>query len=188
MFCKKCGANIADGASFCKSCGAEQSAPAQQPVQQYQQPVAQVQYAYPQGYAQPKKKKTGLIIGLIAGGAAIIALVIVLIVVFAGGGSGSSNDDGSYYGNWNIKKVYGQECEGQGMTLTMTGSYYQVEMNGTPIEYVEVTRKDGNTGYFTAGQTAQFEVHENELTMYLDGAEYIVATRRQKNRRRTRNC
>ncbi len=181
MFCKKCGANIADGARFCKSCGAEQSAPTQQPVQQYQQPVApvaQVQYAYPQGYAQPKKKKTGLIIGLIAGGVAIIALVIVLIVVFAGGGSGSSNDDGSYYGSWNIKKVYGQECEGQGMTLTMTSSYYQVEMNGTPIEYVEVTRKDGNTVYFTTGQTAQFEVHGNELTMYLDGTKYIVATRR----------
>ena len=35
-----------------------------------------------------------------------------------------------------------------------------------------------NTVYFTTGQTAQFEVYGNELTMYLDGTEYIVASQR----------
>lgn len=174
MFCKKCGADIADGARFCKKCGAEQSAPAQQPVQQYQQPVAQVQYAYPQGYAQPKKKKTGLIVGLIAGGVAVVALVVILIVVFAGGSSGGS---GGYYGEWKIESVYGTDCSWSNMTLSLTPSYYQVKMGDSVVEHAEYIKYGENSVRFDTGQIARMEIYGDRLTMYLDNDEYIKARR-----------
>ena len=97
MFCAKCGAKIEDDAVFCSKCGARQGVAAQEetPVQA---PVA-APAANPTGNAelntpaQPdnieapkKKKKTGLLIGLIIGGAvlgvlAVLAVIIMLIVV-----------------------------------------------------------------------------------------------------------
>ena len=70
-----------------------------------QQPVPQSGYtpqpayapapapAYP-GYApgpQPKKKKTGLIVGLIAGGAAVVIAAVVLLIIFIKPGGGPAS-------------------------------------------------------------------------------------------------
>ena len=98
--CVNCGAPLKEGQKFCAACGTQQpQQPAyeqpvyEQPVYEqpaYQQPVyEQPQYNYqqPYGYAapvqQPKKKKTGLIIGIAVAAVAVIALVLVLIL---GGG------------------------------------------------------------------------------------------------------
>ncbi len=52
MFCKQCGAEIADGASFCTECGAQQTAP--QAAPQPQQPQQPNYGQAPQGAAQPQ--------------------------------------------------------------------------------------------------------------------------------------
>lgn len=60
--------------------------PPQPPYNQPQQPYAQQPYAQQPPYqGAPKKKKTGLIIGLIAGGVVLIAAAVVLILIFTGG-------------------------------------------------------------------------------------------------------
>lgn len=58
MFCKNCGAQITDGASFCTNCGASVAEPPVQPVQQpvapvYQQPVYQQPVYQQPVYQQP---------------------------------------------------------------------------------------------------------------------------------------
>lgn len=77
-FCHNCGSPLDDGMLFCGSCGAKQDAvpqaqaqPQLQPQSAPQQPVYQ-QPAPPQ---PPKKKKTGLIVGLSAAFVAVAALV-----------------------------------------------------------------------------------------------------------------
>lgn len=102
-FCMNCGNPIDKGAAFCTNCGAkvdapQENQPARQPVQTYgdsytqspQQPqqqyipASQPGQQYPQyGNQQPpKKKKTGLIIGLsIAGAMTVFAIVIIVIIL-----------------------------------------------------------------------------------------------------------
>ncbi len=57
----------------------------QQPLGQTQQPYAQQPYGMPPYQGAPKKKNTGLIIGLIAGGVVLIAAAVVLVLLFMGG-------------------------------------------------------------------------------------------------------
>lgn len=100
MTCTQCGYQNPEGSRFCRQCGtplqasndaAPFSPPApQQPI--YQQQPSQGAYApaqqqYPPQYgSQPtKKKKTGLIIGLISGSVVIIAAAVVLVLMFLTG-------------------------------------------------------------------------------------------------------
>ncbi len=108
MNCTQCGSPLSEGSLFCQACGSpvkEQppvqpaqapppAAPAQpQPIYQQpptqpyaQQPYAQQPYAPPYtGAPQTKKKRTGLIIGIIAGAVVLIGAVVALyLFVFAG--------------------------------------------------------------------------------------------------------
>lgn len=60
--------------------------PPQPPYNQPPQPYAQQPYTQQPPYqGAPKKKKTGLIIGLIAGGVVLVAAAVVLILMFTGG-------------------------------------------------------------------------------------------------------
>lgn len=103
--CPKCGNPLDEGALFCDNCGLRLNAQPQQPPrpnvqpqQTHSQPYAQPQQQYPQQSQQyapyqppyrqnqsapqpPKKKKTGLIIGLICGGTALL-IAAVLVVIF----------------------------------------------------------------------------------------------------------
>ena len=93
--CPKCGNPLDEGALFCDNCGIRLGAqPQQTPPRPYAQPQQQYprqaqQYApYQPPYQQnqpapqpPKKKKTGLIIGLICGGTALL-IAAVLVVIF----------------------------------------------------------------------------------------------------------
>jgi len=86
MFCSKCGQIIADNSAFCVHCGAKNNADIQQPMQptQYQQPV---QFQQPQYYQPvynqpvPKKRRVGLITGIIIALALIIVGIVALIVI-----------------------------------------------------------------------------------------------------------
>ncbi len=86
-FCTNCGATLPDGAAFCTSCGAKlASAPAPRPAAPtYAAPA----YAAPAGYPAPapKKKHTGLIIG-IAAALLVIAAVVVLLLTGVLGSKG----------------------------------------------------------------------------------------------------
>ncbi len=115
MNCTQCGYQNPEGSRFCRQCGsplqqqsdtaqqtAESSAPPPQPQPQapYQpqgafvppqpygqppQPNMQQPYGMPPYSGAPKKKNTGLIIGLIAGGVVLVAAAVVLILLFMGG-------------------------------------------------------------------------------------------------------
>ena len=101
MFCNKCGSQVPDGMNFCNNCGNPmanaapqapqqpmyQQPPMQQPM--YQPPVAPIEQPEP-----PKKKNTGLIIGIVAGVlAVIVAAVLVWGLAFDGFGLKDKDDD-----------------------------------------------------------------------------------------------
>ena len=105
MFCTKCGQPTTPETAFCSHCGnpltgvAEPQATPEPPAQEWRaqppytapqsmpyqqnyyvpQPPAQVYAALPE-----KKKKTGLIIGLVLGGVAVLAIIAVLLFVWPG--------------------------------------------------------------------------------------------------------
>ena len=102
MFCEKCGKEIKEGSAFCTSCGApvqgkpaaaesQPSAPvpvaASQPtgpatvVQPAPPPMAPGAPAFAPLPPPPKKKHTGLIIGIVALVLVIVAIVLVLVLV-----------------------------------------------------------------------------------------------------------
>lgn len=65
MFCNKCGSFIGDQDKFCHYCGAEIIPP--EPVQP----------------SEPKKKNTGLLVGIIiAGGVVLLVVLLVLVTYF----------------------------------------------------------------------------------------------------------
>lgn len=91
-FCTKCGKQHKDSDMFCTGCGNPFAAPAPEQPQQVPAPVYQ---PYPPEHAQtqppqqyppsaPKKKKTGLIIGLSAAAVAGLAVIIGLIIFISG--------------------------------------------------------------------------------------------------------
>lgn len=140
MYCTNCGAPNADDAAFCTSCGTplkaqdtnqpQEQAPAA-PPQAYTPPPQQAyapppqqpyppQQAYPQqhpGYAYPpqapKKKKTGLIIGIVAG-VVVIAIAIALVLILTGGGGGFS-------GKWVVTDTEGWSDYEEGLIFNFKG-------------------------------------------------------------------
>ncbi|MCC8136181.1 MAG: zinc ribbon domain-containing protein [Ruminococcus sp.] len=84
MICNKCGNQIPDGSKFCEKCGAtldgSGTAANNQPV-----------YGGAPAPAEPKKKNTKLIIGIIA--ALVVIVIVIVIVVNALSGPSLSVDD-----------------------------------------------------------------------------------------------
>lgn len=121
-FCTKCGAPLEPGASFCSSCGNRMEvAPPYQAPPVYNAAPAQPQYGYQQpqpGYGyqqpaqqymyQPKKTKTGLIIGIIAAAAVVITGVLLLVFLLPGGGDASvkaAEINGSWSGTIKVENI-----------------------------------------------------------------------------------
>lgn len=135
MNCKNCGAPNAEGATFCANCGAslmaapEEQQPAQPayaPPPQPQQPPPPQAYP-PQGYQQPtgygyppqappKKKKTGLIIGIAVGA---VVLIVALVLILGGGGGKSG-----IAGRWTV-------VDTEGWSDYEEGLIFNFKSNGT---------------------------------------------------------
>lgn len=146
-FCSKCGAQVADGAAFCDSCGARLGI-APQPVRN--NPV----YSAP----APKKRKTGLLIGL----AALLVVGIVIGVLFLTGVLGGG-----------AKGVVG------GGTKTVVGTWVctHTDMDGRQARMVLVLEKDGE-GYAYReedGEKTFFPMSWDEGTLF-DGSDPAAYT------------
>ncbi len=176
MNCSQCGSPIVEGSRFCQKCGAPvqelpnapaqapQTAPSpqplnfQQPQQPPYQPYAQQPYAqqpygappYP-GAFPPKKKKTGLIIGIIAGAVVLIGAALALyLFVFSG-----TSVTGQWY------------CEERGRVLVFSGedTVTGYSLTGTVDGKYEYD-KSKSEGTVTANGTAlSFKVEKNELVL-----------------------
>lgn len=87
MFCKKCGAEIADNAAFCPKCGerVNQVPPAGNPYpnQNYQQPYGGNPYGYNNGYHRPASsgRAPGMIMLIVVGILVLIGGIVSLVSV-----------------------------------------------------------------------------------------------------------
>ncbi len=94
-FCKACGSPLNDGVVFCQSCGTNNSSAPVPPVNvapPAQPQFTQPQYAQPQyGYQPiPKKKNTGVIVGVVLAFVLIVIIGIVVVIVLSNGKNGNS--------------------------------------------------------------------------------------------------
>lgn len=180
MYCYKCGTKLEDGATACYTCGAPQKGnntvvdanmeektygvfsgniPQPQPPQQPQyQPQYQAQYQpqyQPQPVTPPKKKKTGLIIALIAASLVVMAIIGMLVEkLFQEQGYGTDNGD-DYYGFGDIGGVSGNH-----------------NTTGDIVEYTKGTLENGRytnnwanlrvdiTGDWTNGSSEEYAAYE----------------------------
>ncbi len=103
--------------------------PPQQPYPPQQAyPPQHPGYAYPQ--QAPKKKKTGLIIGIVAG-VVVIAIVIALVLILGGGGGGG----GGIAGKWVVTDTEGWSDYEEGLIFNFKGGTLTFEApKGTPDE------------------------------------------------------
>jgi hypothetical protein len=178
-FCTNCGASLPDGTAFCTSCGAK-LAPAPPPnpaAPAYAAPA----YAAPAGYPAPapKKKHTGLIIGIIAA-VLVIAAVVVLFLTGVLGSKGptgtwtlvsSSDDDyepgdleATLYkdGKGYVKHTY---ATSRGDTTSSAYAYFM------STYYLPVTWTD--TVLLIDGEAATFTRDGDTMTVLYKGATLI---------------
>lgn len=113
--CKACGSNVPADARFCQACGGAEfitnNVPTNQPAynqnQYNQQPPVNQAWQPPVPQNQPKKKKTGLIIGIVA--AVLIVLAVIGMVAekaFQDQGYGDNTGNNGDYG-YNIGESNG---------------------------------------------------------------------------------
>jgi hypothetical protein len=129
--------------------------PPQQVPYPPQQPYPQQHpgYGYPQ-QAPPKKKKTGLIIG-IAAGVAVIVIAVVLILVLGGGGGGGIS------GKWVVTDTEGWSDYEEGLIFNFKGGTLTFEApKGTPDELKGMYELMNmiKTKYKTSGDTLTLTV------------------------------
>lgn len=107
-----------------------QAPPAGYPPQAY--PPQQPAYPYPPQAPAPKKKKTGLIIGLSV--AAVAILVVVLILVLGGGGGGAGKS--GIGGKWVVVDTEGWSDYEEGIIFNFksNGTLTYEAPKGTPDE------------------------------------------------------
>ena len=159
-FCSNCGAQVADGAAFCDSCGARLET-AQQPVRN--NPV----YAAP----APKKRKTGLLIGL----AALLVVGIVIGVLFLTGvlGGGAKGIEGTWVATrtedgYPARLVLVLEKGGEG--------YAYQEKNGEKYFFFPLTWDEATI--YADGDPVSYTLDGDSLTAF-DGEGSFVFTRGQ---------
>ncbi len=85
MFCKNCGAQLADGTQFCTSCGAKVVSAVQQSQQVQPQQAAAPQKAKSQADAKAEVKPLNkkVVLGIVIGGCALLLAIIGLVIFLA---------------------------------------------------------------------------------------------------------
>ena len=154
--CTKCGAQVPVESNFCQACGgseffvneAQQPAFAEQPVQQAWQPPM----------PQPKKKKTGLIIGIVAGALVVLAVIgMVAEKVFQNMGYGDSDDIDSDY-------VFDLGGDTDEEDTTPAVSYTKGTFNGVTYENKWADMKLVLPTGFSNADASTYATAENEST------------------------
>lgn len=191
-YCKACGAQVPNDARFCQNCGGSEfnvindeipvvaptvaptSAPAPAPApvqnQNWQQPVQPAPSPAWQQPApvQPKKKKTGLIIGIIVAVVAFILGFVLVIGLFADdSGSSDFDSDSGYNDNYDREEKTTEESPSEYYEEpvsytkgTFDGYTYSNEWAGFTI--------DLPSGYtaFSDSEMAQFENYTTDYGFY----------------------
>ena len=211
MYCNKCGAENNEQARFCTSCGSplgsgaveqagtyyaapqQQAAPQQYAAPQQQAP-AQAPYPYPYApqaapYGQPvqppaKKKKTGLVVGIVA--ILLVAIIAVVLIVFVLPPSG----DG-IVGRWVVTDTDTSDFPvGIIMNFKKNGELKVELTKDAPddvkaqmdlLDMVNITyeTKDDmlvmtlEMGGLTQTNEVKFEVKDNTLTFFDNGEETV---------------
>ncbi len=177
MYCSRCGFQNEPGNAFCSKCGTplEQLAPPQAPPQEAVPPQ---DYVPPQGYAPPpgympqgaappdaryaplppKKKRTGLVIGLIAGGVALVgALAAVYFLVLA-----APKLDGTWV------------CEDRGWVLQIKGqSLTEYSPSGTDTARYSFENGKGEAALRDGGVSFTVTGDRMSLTDEVTGDRYL---------------
>ena len=175
MNCSQCGAPLPEGSRFCQTCGApvnqqpaanaqtpQGAVPPQQPAYQQPQqppypPYTQQPYGTPPYPGPPKKKKTGLIIGLIAGAVILIGAAVALyLFVFSG-----TPVTGQWY------------CEERGQVLVFEddGSATGYSLTGTVDAKYEYDKGKGEGTVSANGTELSFKVDKDGLSLTNDDAD-----------------
>lgn len=166
MFCGNCGHENQDGTAFCVACGNPLRPAGTVPAASQGQaapPLSNTYGGYP-APMQPKKNKTGLILGLVLGGVVLIGLIALLAVLLGGGGSG-------VIGVW--------YCDDPAAVLEFekdgTVSGYSNESDEV-FEY-EFDKKDNTGVIIEDGEEVKFVLDEDELIV----EDYVTFTRAGKS-------
>lgn len=120
--CGKCGAELQDGQNFCPKCGQKADLQIDASVTS-----AISQFNAGVGKDNNKKKKTPLIIGIIAG---VAVLAVILIAVLSGGGKKDFTD------------MYGDMASNSWCTIASDGSYMRLDTNPRDKDSDDLTWSD----------------------------------------------
>lgn len=119
--CSKCGTELQDGQEFCPKCGQKADLQIDSGVNS-----AISQFNASVTKTNEKKKKTPLIVGIIAG---VVVLAVVLIIAL--GGSGGKKD---------FHDMYGDIAAESWCTIASDGSYMKIDTNPYNIDdYIDTT-------------------------------------------------
>lgn len=108
MFCTKCGNQIFEGEKFCRKCGASISANNPEVTQNSFEQVMPEQNMPSPEPQKPKKKKTGLIVGVLVG---VIALIGIVFGILFATGAVDFNDNKTETEQSEEKNTYEDEDE-----------------------------------------------------------------------------
>jgi|AGTN01.1.fsa_nt_gi hypothetical protein len=147
LFCEKCGEPLRPQTADPQPAGSPYAPPAQYPLQAQSapEPVYMAQTQPPSA----KKKKTGLIAGLILGGAAVVATVMIAVL------SGDSPLEGAWYNG-------------------ETGVVLEFEKNGFVVSRTTEGQDEGNYTYNGSLETGTITADGDEYEFYLDGDKIVV--------------
>ncbi len=165
MFCQNCGFNNEKDSKFCLKCGTPLLIPQESPEkhnQFYQAEAQPVQPAAP----KPKKKRKGLIIGLVSGGVVLLAALAAGYFVFFAGAAVT--------GEW-----YSQQ---QGIVLSFNdgGIVEQIGLAGSYEGEYEYNKGKGKGVITVSGGEDEFTVKGDELTVEATDKDYIFTRAEEK--------
>ena len=181
--CPSCGKELKEGAKFCQYCGNKiqaQTVPPSPPPQQYQQPPTPQPAPAPM---QPKKSKTGLIIGIVAVVVVVVVLLVVMLMFFSGG-LNLGGDEGHFNGTWEqtlgtepytttIQLVFNSDktYEFKSGFITETGTW-NIKNSKLVIESDMV-----GAGFISGEYDYEFSDNQNTLTLSYIGIDVYTFTK-----------
>ena len=183
-FCSSCGAKIKGDYKFCLNCGAQikiqtdQGSFKDQTAQSLEPQTGQLQTYAPM---QPKKSKTGLIIGIII---IVVILVVLLVAAFMFFGGGMTSGSGSeFYGAWETTMGDMMTYEiifdsDNSLKYSITG--YVVEIGTWKVNNNKLNLTIDIPGSEFSSNEYEYEFSDggNTLELKIDGISNLVLTKK----------